>query len=126
MEDSMSNQRLIETSKFLSYVLRHEPQAIGIALDSEGWVEITTLIAGAARHGRELNEHLIREVVVGNDKKRFSLSPDGTRIRAAQGHSSAHPKSTARTLVPWYSCPFSGIDTKERFDSRLTPPRSSF
>lgn len=85
----MSNQRLIETSKFLSYVLRHEPQAIGIALDSEGWVEITTLIAGAARHGRELNEHLIREVVVGNDKKRFSLSPDGTRIRAAQGHSTS-------------------------------------
>ena len=27
----------VETSKFLSYVLRHKPEAIGLSLDGEGW-----------------------------------------------------------------------------------------
>jgi putative RNA 2'-phosphotransferase len=87
MEDLMGNKTLTETSKFLSYILRHKPQAIGITLDNEGWVDVSALIEGAARYGRALDETLIREVVAGNDKKRFSLSPDGARIRAAQGHS---------------------------------------
>ena len=29
----------------------------------------------------------LEEIVAQNDKKRFTLSPDGARIRAAQGHS---------------------------------------
>ncbi len=28
-------------SKFLSYVLRHQPESIGLTLDSEGWAEIS-------------------------------------------------------------------------------------
>lgn len=43
------------SSKYLSYVLRHEPQAIGLQLDAEGWADIDALIAGAARHGRQLD-----------------------------------------------------------------------
>ena len=65
------------TSKFLSYVLRHEPQSIGLTLDSEGWADLDALIDGA----------LIQAVVASNDKKRFALSDDGKRIRAVQGHS---------------------------------------
>jgi len=78
-----------EISKFLSYVLRHEPQAIGLQLDSEGWADIDALIAGAARSGRSLDIETIKDVVASSDKKRFSLSTDGRRIRAAQGHSTA-------------------------------------
>ncbi|SHM58356.1 RNA 2'-phosphotransferase [Phytopseudomonas punonensis] len=78
-----------EISKFLSYVLRHEPQAIGLQLDSEGWTDIDALIAGAARSGRSLDIETIKEVVTSSDKKRFSLSTDDRLIRAAQGHSSA-------------------------------------
>ena len=78
-----------ETSKFLSYVLRHEPQAIGLTLDSEGWAEIDALIAAAAANGKVLDRDLIRAVVDSNDKKRFAISPDGARIRAVQGHSTA-------------------------------------
>lgn len=76
-----------ETSKFLSYVLRHEPHAIGLTLDREGWAEIDALIDGAKTAGRKLDVELIRAVVAGSDKKRFAISEDGRRIRAVQGHS---------------------------------------
>lgn len=85
--DAMSSKRLTETSKFLSYVLRHEPQSIGLHLDSDGWADIDALIAGASAEGRQLDIELIREVVASSDKKRFGLSEDGLRIRAVQGHS---------------------------------------
>ncbi|WP_253391135.1 RNA 2'-phosphotransferase [Pseudomonas citronellolis] len=78
---------LNETSKFLSYILRHEPQAIDLQLDCEGWADIDALIAGAAKYGRELDTALIQAVVNGSDKKRFSISNDGQCIRAVQGHS---------------------------------------
>jgi len=83
---SMSKQHT-EVGKFLSYVLRHEPHAIGLALDSQGWAEIDALIAGAKQAGRALDVELIRDVVGSSDKKRFALSDDGRRIRAVQGHS---------------------------------------
>lgn len=79
--------KLVDTSKFLSYVLRHEPQAIGLSLDREGWANIDALIAGAATQSRRLDPALIHAVVEGNDKKRFALSEDGQYIRAVQGHS---------------------------------------
>lgn len=83
----MSKKLLDETSKFLSFVLRHEPQAIGLTLDSEGWANIDALIVGAARDGRTLDRALIENVVASSDKKRFSISADGQSIRAVQGHS---------------------------------------
>ncbi|MBI5170053.1 MAG: RNA 2'-phosphotransferase [Candidatus Eisenbacteria bacterium] len=79
--------RIVETSRFLSFVLRHEPEAIGLHLDREGWASVAELIAGARKRGRQLDEATIAEVVAGNDKRRFALSADGTRIRAVQGHS---------------------------------------
>ncbi len=95
----MSTQHA-ETSKFLSYVLRHEPQAIGLVLDREGWADITALITGARQAGRELDEALIRTVVESNDKKRFALSEDGLRIRAAQGHSTESVAITYAEKLP--------------------------
>ena len=78
---------LVATSKFLSFVLRHQPEAIGLALDADGWADLTALIEAANHDGRRLDEATIREVVATNDKKRFQLSEDGRRIRAVQGHS---------------------------------------
>jgi putative RNA 2'-phosphotransferase len=93
-------KRIIETSKFLSFVLRHQPQAIGIALDREGWTDIDALLAAAARDGRRLDRALLDEVVRTNDKGRFAISADGLRIRAVQGHSSATVQLTHRALAP--------------------------
>ena len=71
------NRQLVEISKFLSFVLRHKPQAIGITLDAEGWVAVDELLAAAARHGQSVTRQQLEEVVATNDKKRFSFSPDG-------------------------------------------------
>ncbi|MBD2799994.1 RNA 2'-phosphotransferase [Xenorhabdus sp. M] len=76
-----------KTSKFLSYILRHQPESIGLTLDSEGWADIGALIKCAARHGKQLNRALIENIVETNNKKRFALSVDQLRIRAVQGHS---------------------------------------
>lgn len=79
-------QRLKDTSKFLSYVLRHKPDAIGISLDPEGWANIEELIAKA---DIPVTIDLLHEVVATSDKKRFAISNDGLFIRANQGHSVA-------------------------------------
>ena len=76
-----------KVSKFLSYILRHEPEAIGLILDQQGWANIDTLISCAAESGTMLNRDLIEAVVQNNDKKRFAISEDGQSIRAVQGHS---------------------------------------
>ncbi|WP_123342881.1 RNA 2'-phosphotransferase [Pseudomonas brassicacearum] len=83
----MNTKQLNETSKFLSYILRHEPQTIGLQLDAEGWANINSLIIAAVKEGRILDQALIKEVVNSSDKKRFTISDDGQRIRAVQGHS---------------------------------------
>jgi putative RNA 2'-phosphotransferase len=83
----MSKDRTIQTSKFLSLVLRHQPEKIGITLDSAGWVGVRELLDALARHGSPLGEDELRHVVDTSDKKRFAFSEDGLRIRASQGHS---------------------------------------
>ena len=83
------NTLFSDVSKFLSYVLRHQPDAIGISLDREGWADIDALIAATAKVGKPLDRALIQAVVATSDKKRFAISDDGLRIRAVQGHSAA-------------------------------------
>ena len=77
----------VRTSRFLSYVLRHNPYDIGLHLDREGWASINELISCAAKNGRNLTLEEVKEVVAASDKGRFSLSPDGQHIRANYGHS---------------------------------------
>jgi putative RNA 2'-phosphotransferase len=76
-----------KTSKFLNYILRHKPDAVGIELDSSGWVDVHELLKAANTFGRNISRSELEEVVFTNDKQRFALSPDGRRIRANQGHS---------------------------------------
>lgn len=77
----------VQLSKFLSFVLRHKPESIGLTLDSQGWASIDELIAKSDAAGTRLNREDLQHVVETSDKKRFSVSADGQRIRAAQGHS---------------------------------------
>lgn len=96
----MEKKLLTDTSKFLSYVLRHAPESIGIELDINGWVSIDLLREAAAASGRSLSKELLLEVVTSNDKKRFSLSVDGKLIRAAQGHTTASVSVSHEAKVP--------------------------
>ncbi len=88
------------TSKFLSYVLRHRPDEIGLELDAAGWADVDALIMQAQAHGRSLTRELIVRVVANNDKQRFALSPDGTKIRANQGHSTSVELGLAPVVPP--------------------------
>lgn len=74
-------------SKFLSLVLRHEPARFGITLDHAGWTSVDELLAACVTHGVPFTRDDLVAVVATNDKQRFAMSPDGTRIRANQGHS---------------------------------------
>lgn len=81
---SKKNDRL---SVFLSLVLRHKPEVIGLALDNQGYLKLDDLIDGINKSGREVELQTILDIVNSDDKKRYSLSEDNSKIRASQGHS---------------------------------------
>jgi len=81
------SKKLIKIGKFLSFVLRHNPGAINLVLDANGWAEIDELIHKAGLQGTHFDFELIAEVVAKNEKKRFILSDNKKKIRANQGHS---------------------------------------
>ncbi len=85
----MDEQQLKRHSKFLSLVLRHKPEVLGITLDENGWTDVATLLDRMHQEGRPLDLETLALVVSTNSKQRFALSDDHTRIRANQGHSVA-------------------------------------
>jgi putative RNA 2'-phosphotransferase len=87
-------------SKFLSLVLRHRPEVIGITLDSNGWVSVDELLRALAGQGRLLARAELETIVETSDKRRFALSADGTMIRANQGHSVAVDLALSPELPP--------------------------
>lgn len=87
-------------SKLLSLVLRHQPETIGIVLDSEGWTDIKILLQHMAQHQNPLTREQLIEVVESNDKKRFQFSEDLNKIRAVQGHSSQQVQRKYIEITP--------------------------
>ncbi len=84
----MKNEKELKVkSKFLSLVLRHRPNLIGIILDQNGWVSTETLLEKLDTFGKPMSLEELNEVVENNNKKRFALSEDRGMIRANQGHS---------------------------------------
>jgi len=77
----------INLSKFLSLVLRHKPQTIGIELDANGWTSVETLILKMNQSGKKIDFEILQEIVRTNNKKRYAFNDDLTMIRASQGHS---------------------------------------
>lgn len=72
-------------SKYLSFILRHQPDSIDLELSNEGWADIQELIGKTKKF--KLTRELVNTVVENSDKKRFLISGDGKRIKANQGHS---------------------------------------
>lgn len=75
----------LRLSKFLSLVLRHKPEELGLVLDSAGWVPVPDLLAGLARQGWTTSEGDLERIVRQDTKGRYTL--EHGRIRANQGHS---------------------------------------
>ena len=77
---------LKETSKFISLILRHKPETIGISLDEHGWANVDELISGIAKT-HKMDMDILEEIVRSDEKQRYSFNEDKTLIRANQGHS---------------------------------------
>ena len=80
-------KNLENIGKFLSLILRHQPQAVGIQLDEHGWANVEELLEGMSNHGKPVDMQTLEYIVANNDKKRYSFNDDKTLIRANQGHS---------------------------------------
>lgn len=82
-------KQLTHTSKFLSLVLRHQPDAAGITLDAHGWADVEKLLIGMTQAGKPVDLEMLEEIVRTDEKQRYLFSEDHTKIRANQGHSIA-------------------------------------
>ncbi len=87
------------TSKFISLILRHKPEAAGIALDEHGWADVRKLIAGVNRT-RPLTMEQLETIVRTDSKQRYSFNADHTLIRANQGHSIPVDVELKKTAPP--------------------------
>lgn len=74
-------------SKFLSLILRHQPETIKLKLDKNGWADVDELITKSALKRVKFTLEQLQQVVANNDKKRFAFNDEKTKIRANQGHS---------------------------------------
>jgi len=83
----ISDKEALKLGKFLSLILRHQPDVIGIKLDENGWADVDALIAGCNRKGNKLDFKILQYIVENNSKKRYAFNEDCSKIRASQGHS---------------------------------------
>ena len=77
---------LTRISKYISLILRHKPEVIGIQLDAHGWADVNALLAGIGKK-YPINRDILEEIVRSDSKQRYSFNEDQTLIRANQGHS---------------------------------------
>ena len=75
--------------KFISLILRHKPESIGISLNEHGWADVSELISGICKSGKFIDMSILERIVAENGKQRYSFNADCTKIRANQGHSIA-------------------------------------
>ena len=90
---------LTEISRYLSLILRHHPETIGITLDEHGWADVDELIAGISRT-RPFTKEMLEESVRTDEKMRYSFSEDKSLIRANQGHSVPVDVELAESIPP--------------------------
>ena len=91
MED---HRPLVELSKFLALILRHQPERFALQLDEEGWAslaEVMEILHGLPnfRWATRADVMEIVEQGCGDGKRRFEVKEG--RIRARYGHSLAQP-----------------------------------
>ena len=78
---------LTKLSRYISLILRHKPEVIGISLDEHGWANVDELITGIAKNNPGFNMEILEEIVKTDNKQRYSFNADKSLIRANQGHS---------------------------------------
>ena len=120
MSDNLKN-----ASKFLSLILRHKPQVIGITLDKNGWADVDELIEGINKNGKfSIDIDMLEEIVKTDNKQRYKFSDDKKKIRANQGHSinvDVELKETQPPEILWHG---TGEKYVDRINSEGLKPQS--
>lgn len=114
---------ITETSKFLSLILRHKPETIGISLDEHGWADVSELIEGISKTC-EFNMDILEEIVRTDEKQRYSFNEDKTLIRANQGHSIPVDVELEKIEPPKYLFHGTGVKYKASIDKEGLIPKS--
>lgn len=92
--------KLDKVSRLLSLVLRHDPVKIGLVLDANGWADVDQLLRQLALRKMPITRDDLQTIVDTNDKKRFAFNPEGTKLRASQGHSVSVELGIAASVPP--------------------------
>lgn len=87
MKEGKLSKEEIRIGKFISMLLRHKPEYIGLELSEDGWADADELIKKIKLSGKNISKDILERIVLYNDKKRFKFNDDHTLIRASQGHS---------------------------------------
>lgn len=99
----MKTMNLTNISKYISLILRHKPETIGIMLDEHGWANVWELIEGIREtQSPEFDMEALEEIVQTDNKQRYSFNEDKTLIRANQGHSIPVDVELQETVPPEY------------------------
>jgi len=83
----LSEKETTRLSKFLSLVLRHQPELVGISLDEQGWTDVKTLLEKMRQSESTFTFDALKHIVDTSPKKRFAFNSTLDKIRANQGHS---------------------------------------
>lgn len=112
-----------ETSKYISLILRHKPEVIGITLDEHGWADVDDLIKGVSKT-HALDRETLERIVAEDEKQRYSFNEDKTRIRANQGHSIPVDVELEEMAPPKVLYHGTGIKYKDSIDAQGLVPKS--
>ncbi|WP_026506531.1 RNA 2'-phosphotransferase [Butyrivibrio sp. MC2013] len=112
-----------EISKFISLILRHKPEVIGISIDEHGWANVDDLIAGVSKT-MPLSVEELEDIVKTDNKNRYCFNEDHTLIRANQGHSIPVDVELKKTEPPENLYHGSGKKNEESIDEQGLVPKS--
>jgi len=111
------------TSKYISLILRHKPEVIGITLDEHGWAVAEDLIRGVNKT-HPLDMEALERIVAEDEKQRYSFNEDKTLIRANQGHSISVDVELPEVTPPDVLYHGTGRKYKESIDAQGVIPKS--
>ncbi|MBQ8496646.1 MAG: RNA 2'-phosphotransferase [Clostridia bacterium] len=90
-----------DISVYLSFLLRHKPDDIGLMMDTHGWILVEELLNGINQSGKYTITRVgLEEIVAKDNKGRYRFNEDGTKIKACQGHSIPWVEPELRYSVP--------------------------